>query len=257
MAVAVFDSGIGGLSVLSQARRILPKKDYVYYADTKNVPYGVKRKEEVLAYVSEAVEFLLNLGNIEALVLACNTATSVAASYLRQKYAVPILGMEPAVKPAVTADKIHRVLVTATPLTLREEKMQALLAKWDNDHLSDLLPLPKLVEFAEKGDFKSEELEEYLKAQLAPFDLNNYSAIVLGCTHFNFFRKILRQILPENMHIIDGSAGTVRYLASIVNAKEEEGKICFYNSGMKVLDDEQLKHYHKLLDILEENMKIQ
>ena len=257
MAIAVFDSGIGGLSVLSQARRVLPQKDYVYYADLKNVPYGTKNKEEVRAFVEEAVDFLLNLGNIEALVLACNTATSVAAAYLRQKYAVPILGMEPAVKPAVTADKIHRVLVTATPLTLREEKMQALLAKWDNDHLSDLLPLPKLVEFAEKGDFQSKKLEEYLKEQLAPFALNNYSAIVLGCTHFNFFRKILRQLLPANMHIIDGSAGTVRYLASIVDEKAEEGKISFYNSGVKVTDEEQLKHYYSLLGILEENMQIQ
>ena len=125
MAIAVFDSGIGGLSVLSQARQRLPKKDYVYYADTKNVPYGVKSKEEVLGYVNEAAEFLLGLGNIEALVLACNTATSVAAASLRSKYDIPILGMEPAVKPAVTADKVHRILVTATPLTLREEKMQA------------------------------------------------------------------------------------------------------------------------------------
>ena len=242
--------------MLSQARRVLPKKDYVYYADTKNVPYGVKSKEEVLAYVSEAVEFLLDLGNIEALVLACNTATSVAAVSLRSRYSVPILGMEPAVKPAVIADNVHRILVTATPLTLREEKMQKLLAKWDNEHLSDLLPLPKLVEFAERGDFASERVEEYLREQLMPFDLGNYSAIVLGCTHFNFFRKLLRQILPDNVHIIDGSAGTVRHLASLVSENEEDGKMSFYCSKMLVENEEELNKYLGLLDVLENNMQI-
>ena len=257
MAIAVFDSGIGGLSVLSQARRRLPKKDYVYYADTKNVPYGVKSKEEVLGYVNEAAEFLLGLGNIEALVLACNTATSVAAASLRSKYDIPILGMEPAVKPAVTADKVHRILVTATPLTLKEEKMQALLAKWDNEHLSDLLPLPKLVEFAEKGDFQSPAVEEYLQDELSNFALANYSAIVLGCTHFNFFRHTLRRLLPANVHIIDGSQGTVRHLASLVDESEEKGKVSFYNSKVLVSEAEELARYQKLLAILEDNMRIE
>lgn len=257
MAIAVFDSGIGGLSVLQQARMFLPEKDYIYYADTAHVPYGTKSKEKVLEYVREAADFLLAQEGVEALVLACNTATSVAAPFLRAQYEVPILGMEPAVKPAVLADGAHRVLVTATPLTLHEKKMRDLLAKWDSAHLADLLPLPGLVELAERGIFTGAEAEGYLKGELAKYNLSDYSAIVLGCTHFNFFRETLRAILPQNMHIIDGTNGTVHNLAHQVSAKKEAGSVRYFNSYGEITDSAKLAYFQELLRVLTINMAIE
>lgn len=256
MSIAVFDSGIGGLSVLQQAKLMLPDKDYLYYADTAHVPYGVKTKDEVIGYVAEAADFLLHQDAVEALVIACNTATSVAAPILRSRFQVPILGMEPAVKPAVTSDRVHRVLVTATPLTLQEKKMQELLAKWDSEHLADLLPLPELVEFAEQGRFAGREVEQYLHEELKNYDLANYSAIVLGCTHFNFFRKVLRGILPEHMHILDGTVGTVHNLANQVSTTKESGELRFFNSYGEVTNPEEIAYFSCLLDMLADNMQI-
>lgn len=256
MSIAVFDSGIGGLSVLQQAKLLLPHKDFLYYADTAHVPYGVKTKDEVIGYVAEAVDFLLHQDSVEALVIACNTATSVAAPILRARFQVPILGMEPAVKPAVTSDRVHRVLVTATPLTLQEKKMQELLDRWDSEHLADLLPLPGLVEFAEKGCFDTPQVEQYLHNELKNYDLANYSAIVLGCTHFNFFRKVLRRLLPMQMHILDGTLGTVHNLATQVSQEKESGKVRFFNSYGEVKSIEEIAHFNSLLDVLADNMQI-
>ena len=152
--IAFFDSGIGGLTVLHQAIKQMPQEDYLYYADTDHVPYGRKTKEEIRQYVQEAVDFIATQ-DVKALVVACNTATSVAIQSLRARYSFPILGMEPAVKPAVRNAVISkRVLVTATPVTLREQKLQDLLFQVDQNHKTDLLPLPKLVELAERGCFE-------------------------------------------------------------------------------------------------------
>ena len=125
MKIGFFDSGIGGLTVLSEALKRLPNHEYLYYADTVHAPYGPKPKEEVREYVFKAIEFLVNEG-AQIIVIACNTATSIAVSELRQKYSIPIIGMEPAVKPAIESveNSTKRVLVTATPLTLKEEKLK-------------------------------------------------------------------------------------------------------------------------------------
>lgn len=150
MNIAIFDSGIGGLSVLYQAKRMLPEAHFLYYADEDHVPYGEKTREQILTYTDEAVRFLLEQG-ADAIVLACNTATSVAAATLRDRYPLPIIGMEPAVKLALNQDDTHRVLVAATPITIRGNKLKCLVEHYDGHHLVDLLPLPGLVRFAEKG----------------------------------------------------------------------------------------------------------
>ena len=162
MQIGFFDSGIGGLTVLHQAKRAMPQEDYLYYADTDHVPYGRKTKEEIKQYVQEAVDFIAEQG-VKALVVACNTATSVAIKDLRARYSFPILGMEPAVKPAVNDTHCtKRILVTATPVTIREEKLQNLLHQVDQHHQVDLLPLPRLVEFAEQGNFTDGQAEACL-----------------------------------------------------------------------------------------------
>ncbi|MEY8000952.1 glutamate racemase [Clostridium sp. Mt-5] len=256
MKIGFFDSGIGGITVLYDTVKILPNEDYIYYADTLNVPYGPKPKDEVKKYIFNAVEFIIQQG-VKAIVIACNTATSVAIEELRAKYSIPIIGMEPAVKPAIEKNKDinKRVLVTATALTVKEEKLQNLIAKLDNEHVVDLLPLPGLVQFSEKLEFNEEIVLPYLKEQLFKYDLNNYETIVLGCTHFSYYKDMFRKLLPSHVNIIDGNIGTAKNLKRILKEmnllNEGNGSITFYNSGFKVEDRAKLDKYNRLLKRLD------
>lgn len=218
MTIGIFDSGLGGLTVLAEALRKLPHEDYIYIADTLHVPYGTKTKDEVKSYVFETVETLMQY-HIDALVVACNTATSIAVADLRETYAIPIIGMEPAVKPAVEMNRAtgKRVLVFATPLTLQQEKYYALVSRVDEQGIVDSLPLPELVAYCEQLQFDRRVLTEYFRAKLAPYRLNDYGIIVLGCTHYPFYADILREVLPPHIGIVDGSAGTVRRLAAMLH----------------------------------------
>lgn len=246
MKIAFFDSGIGGLTVLHQAMQQMPQEDYLYYADTAHVPYGLKTKQEITNCVEEAVDFIAEQ-DVKALVVACNTATSVAINDLRKKYAFPILGMEPAVKPAVQ-DCTKRVLVVATPVTLQEQKLQELLKLVDQAHIVDLLPLPGLVTLAERGIFTGPLVEGYLQNNLHNYQLEDYGTIVLGCTHFNFFKDTLHKMLPPATAMIDGSLGTVKHLYRVLQENQQlernTGQVDYYASGHLVKDKKQ---YEQLL----------
>jgi glutamate racemase len=236
MKIAFFDSGVGGVTVLSEAIKLLPGEDYVYYADTLHVPYGPKPKAAVKGYIGDAVDYLAGCG-IQALVVACNTATSVAVSDLRGRYHFPVIGMEPAVKPAVkNTGNGRRVLVLATALTLQEAKFKDLVSVVDPEHIVDSLPMPELVEFAEKLIFDEAVVVPCLRQKFAALDLASYGTVVLGCTHFAFFRNSLRQVLAPETDIIDGTEGTLRQL---MHKLEEagcptgtgKGDIVFCSSG--------------------------
>jgi glutamate racemase len=254
LKIGFFDSGIGGLTVLHQAMRMLPEEDFIYYADTDNVPYGTKTKEEIIGYVDLAIEFLVNQG-VKAIVIACNTATSVAIEFLRERYSLPILGMEPAVKPAVEKCSNKRVMVIATPLTVKEDKLKNLLRQIDDDHRVDLLPLPQLVTFAEAGKFEIMEVENYLRKELSTYHLEDYSALILGCTHFNYFKDTYRRIFPADVEFIDGSEGTVNHLLSILQDKKllehNLPKVEYYMSGRLVTEEDELARFAQLHERLE------
>jgi glutamate racemase len=257
MQIGLFDSGIGGLTVLYEAQKLLPNEDYIYYADTVNVPYGEKTKAEVAGLVFDAVTFIIKQG-VKAVVIACNTATSAAVEPLRARYDLPIIGMEPAVKPAVKIGRNanKRVLVTATPMTLREEKLHNLIERSDSSDIVDLLPLPGLVRFAEKLDFNSAAVISYLQEQLKPYDLDAYEAVVLGCTHFIYYKDVLKKLLPSGVELIDGNQGTVRQLKRVLNEKSllcsntKAGSVTYYNSGIIAGEDDLLK-YNRLLSQIE------
>jgi len=257
MRIGFFDSGIGGLSVLYEALRQLPHEDYLYYADDANVPYGNKSKEEIRCCVFEAVDFLAKK-DIKALVVACNTATSVAIQDIRLKYGFPIIGMEPAVKPAVKSVDGKRVLVFATPLTLREPKFIGLLSQVDIHNAVDYLPLQELVTFAEAYQFDRVVIMSYLKERLKDYDLNRYGAVVLGCTHFPFFKDHIREIFPEGTVIVDGNRGTVQnlknMLASMGRIHEGHGQVTYYRSGKRVMEDYTMERYLKLLRQIEKTI---
>ena len=247
--IGVFDSGIGGLTVLKKIIEKLPNENYIYYADTDNVPYGTKPKEEVKKYINEAVEFLISK-NVKAIVIACNTATSIAVKELREKYTIPIIGIEPAVKPAVENRGKKRVLIMATPTTIREEKLKYLLEELNAVQYVDLVAMPGLVQFAEKGDFKSEEVKEYIQQELKKYNLKEYSELVLGCTHFPFFKETLSKIFPKDTQIIDGSIGVANRLKNVLEEKELLGnndlEIEYYYSGKIVENKEELSNLLKL-----------
>jgi glutamate racemase len=253
MKIGFFDSGIGGLSVLKEALTILPNENYIYFGDTDNAPYGTKSKDEVKKLTFRAVEFLVEQ-NIKALVIACNTATSAAVRSLREVYSFPVIGMEPAIKPAVekNGNEGKRVLTLATPLTLKEEKFQSLVSKFDTEHIVDMLPAPKLVEFAERFIFEGPEVESYLN-DILPRDIEQYGTVVLGCTHFPLFKQVLTKVLPESIDIIDGNRGTINHLHDILRERNllttstEKGTVIYYRSGKQVKDRNLLQNYEKII----------
>ena len=264
MKIGLFDSGIGGLSVLDEAYHQLPGNDYIFYADTDHVPYGLKTHEQILGYAQEAVRFLVGRG-ADAVIIACNTATAVAVEMLRSEYDLPIIGMEPAVKPAVEETVQKRIMVIATPVTLREEKLKNLIARVDGMHRVDLLPLPKLVSFAEREEFESEEVLDYLEEELGTYNVQDYSALVLGCTHFNYFKPQYRRIFGDGIALIDGRRGTVRHLSELLHiacisdtdekkqlSEKEIGDFGtqFFFSGIPA-DDAGIAHCMRLLKRLE------
>ena len=249
MRIGVFDSGIGGLTVLKEAIRLMPNEDYLYYADTKHVPYGTKPKDEVRGYIFDAVDFFTSQG-VGALVVACNTATSIAINDLRERYSFPIIGMEPAVKTAVKKADDRRVLVLATPITVREKKLHDLVERLDSEQTVDLHALPGLVEFAEKFIFDEDTVISYLLDEFSRYDLREYGAVVLGCTHFIFFRKFFKMILPQGVDIIDGNLGTINRLKTLLENRglshDRKSNIEFYCSGEKEIDDSKYRKYLEL-----------
>ncbi len=254
MKIAFFDSGIGGITVLHQAMQVLPQEDYLYYADADHVPFGEKTREQIVRYTDDAVRFMAGKG-VKAVVVACNTATCAAIGYLRKKYFIPILGMEPAVKPAVEEDGAQRVLVVATPVTVEGDKLKQLLSRVDDRHCVDTLALPELVAFAENGEFVSPRVSAYLGGKFRPYRLEEYSALVLGCTHFNYFKDTFRELLPKKTEIIDGSEGTVNHLADVLGRsgalEKNSGSVEYYISGRRGTDPAGLARIAALHERLE------
>jgi len=194
--------------VLKEAISALPRQHFIYYGDTKNIPYGEKTKEEVVALCKKGVDFLAGEG-AGAIVIACNTASSAAGQILRRQFNIPIICMEPAINLAYK-EKGNKVLVLATNLTLHLEKYLRL-----KDRLNveiDEIAAPKLVELAEDFKFGGDEVSHYLNKVLSGYHLDEYSHLVLGCTHFSFFQETLKAMLPQNIKVLDGNRGTVEHL---------------------------------------------
>lgn len=211
MKIAFFDSGIGGLSVLAEALRRFSGVEFLYFADEDHVPYGTKSRAQIVRLSLDAVGFLVSRG-ADGVVVACNTATSAAISELRGAFSVPVIGMEPAVKLAADSFGARPTLLIATPLTIAGEKLARLVGRLECETWS--LPLPRLVEFAQDLEFDSPAVRAYLREELTKFELERLGSLVLGCTHFNYFKDILREILPPHVRIIDGIDGTLNRLAS-------------------------------------------
>jgi len=238
MKIGIMDSGIGGLTVLKECLLRLPAHEYLYYADSKNAPYGTKSKEDVFQLTRSAVAFLVKRG-ADVIIIACNTATSAAVRRLREEYEIPIIGMEPAIKPALLVTKDQRILATATKLTLESEKFKALVTTLDKQNQIDCCPLTELVNFAEMGIFCDGTVVPYLEEKLDKFDLAQYGSIVLGCTHFPLFKSHFEKILPAHIKIIDGSSGTVNRVNEFLTMTSETPSVKLFLSG-KILEQGEM-----------------
>lgn len=239
MPIAVFDSGMGGISVLRELVRIMPDENYIYYGDSLHAPYGTKTLEEVQRLTLGHAEELFEEG-AKGLVVACNTATSAAVRVLREMHPdIPIVGIEPAVKPAVLSGEHPVVLVLATPMTIREEKFHKLMDRYTDRAQIIPLPCPGLMDFVERGDLEGEDLRKYLTELLYGFRGQRIDAAVLGCTHYPFARKMIQEVLGEGTRIFDGGEGTAREMrrrlaeSDLLSPAGIPGKVDFRNS----LDD--------------------
>lgn len=237
LPIAVFDSGIGGVSVLKELVSTLPNENFIYYGDTANAPYGVKSAEKVRELTFSVYEKLKAEG-IKAFVIACNTATSVAVADLREKYPDDIIiGVEPALKPAVESREHPTVAVLATPLTLKEDKFAKLLSRFESNAHVISFACPGLVEFVERGEIEGENLHKFLSELLFPLKNENLDCVVLGCTHYPFVKAEISAILGENVKIFDGSVGTAQNTrrrlenADLLNDAKEKGRVIFIDSS--------------------------
>ena len=207
--IGLFDSGVGGISVLRHMLRLMPDERYLYMGDSANAPYGTKTKEQVRQLSFAVAEKLIARG-IKALVVACNTATSAAINDLRSAYPdLIVVGIEPALKLAADRFPKGNLGVMATPMTLREEKFDLLLHRFDSQCRVSKIPAPGLVELIEQGFGNSAEAEILLRSLLKDY-IGNIDALVLGCTHYPFAAEAISRVLGEQVALLDGGDGTAR-----------------------------------------------
>ncbi len=235
LPIGVFDSGLGGISVLRELVKELPGEDFLYFGDSANAPYGSRSTEEIRRLTINNAEMLFDRG-IKALVIACNTATSAAIEDLREMYPDRILiGIEPAVKPAVNRFPGGKILVMATDATLREHKFAALLEKYNGICEICKCPCPELVAFVERGELDSPTLHQVLISELGQHLEPLPDAAVLGCTHFPFLKIAISKVVGPQCILLDGSSGTARETKRRLGEKDllkENGKgtVTFCNS---------------------------
>ena len=207
--IAVFDSGVGGVSVLRELIRLMPNERYLYFGDSDNAPYGTKTTHQVRDLTLAAAEMLMEQG-IKALVVACNTATAAAIIDLRAKYPdMIVIGIEPALKVAADHFPGGEIGVMATPVTLREEKFDVLLHRFTDTCTVHKIPAPGVVELVEQGKADSAEMDALLRPLLEPYR-GKLCAMVLGCTHYPFAAPVIERILGKETALLDGGPGTAR-----------------------------------------------
>ncbi|MBE6932886.1 MAG: glutamate racemase [Ruminococcaceae bacterium] len=252
--IAVFDSGQGGISVLRELVRQMPREHFLYFGDSANAPYGSRPTQQVRELTLDRIAMLMQRG-LKAVVVACNTATGATIDELRSRYPhTIIIGIEPALKLAAEQSTKGRIVVMATEVTLREKKFSALMQRYQGSHDIVPLPCPKIVEFVERGVLEGPEPEAYLREVLLPCLNADTRAIVLGCTHFPFMRPLIARLAGPNIRIYDGGEGTAaqtrrRLEQENLLLSEGEGRVIIENS----LPDPKILALSRMLLHFEEN----
>ena len=239
--IGIFDSGIGGTSIWRAIHDLLPTEKTIYLADSKNAPYGQKSKEEIVSLSMKNTELLLEM-NCKLIVVACNTATTNAIRELREKYDVPFIGIEPAIKPAATHSKTQIIGILATQGTLNSELFNKTTEKYQDTKIIEQVG-HGLVQLIENGDINSPEMTQLLTSYLAPMIEANIDYLVLGCSHYPYLIPQIKKILPGHIHIIDSGEAVAKQAQKILKEKiglssAEKSKPIFYtNTNSKVLSE--------------------
>ena len=207
--IGVFDSGLGGLSVWLELVKLMPNESIIYFADSGNCPYGNRPKSEIIDLSIRNTEFLLSQG-AKVIVIACNTATGVAINVLREKFDIPFIGMEPAVKPAAEQTKTGNIGVLATKGTLESETFLQTKNAYTKDVTVYMQIGRGLVEIVENQEFYAESTLDLLKKYVQPMLDSDVDKIVLGCTHYPFLRPVFEKFLPSNVDLINPSPAVAR-----------------------------------------------
>ncbi len=206
--IGVFDSGVGGISVLGELISYMPEEDFVYFGDSANAPYGNRPVDDVRRLTLKNIKMLADMG-AKAIVVACNTATSAAINDLREIYDMPVIGIEPAIKPAIEYKKDSVVLCMATAVTVHEEKFCELVSHFSDRAAVIPLAATELAGLIEKGETHSAKTREYLEEILSPY-VGKVDSVVLGCTHYPFVKNEIAEIMGETVKIFDGGRGTAK-----------------------------------------------
>ncbi len=252
--IGVFDSGMGGVTVLADLIHSLPNENFIYFGDSLNAPYGVKELDEVVELTHSAIRHMMERG-LKAVVIACNTATSASISKLRENFDIPIIGMEPAVKPALEAGTAGNIAVMATPMTLKLDKFNHLLNQLDSSSKIIKIPSPELVNFVERGIYQGKIVEDYIEDLFSPYFKKDIESIVLGCTHFLYIKETLKKIFGDNIKIYDGNLGTVNRVVQILDqlglreSSQEKGELIIENSHSSKMIEQSfllLKAYQEM-----------
>lgn len=248
--IGVFDSGLGGLWILKYLTLELPEYNFIYYADQAHIPYGAHTPEEIKNFSSVITDFLIEK-DCNLVVIACNTATSAAIKILREKYDIPFVGIEPAIKPASENSKTKHIGVLATKVTAEGQKLQDSIEQYAHDVEVHTAIGYGLVELVEEGKADSEEAETLLRTYLEPMIENNIDQLVLGCTHYAFLINRIKKIVSDKVHIVDPAPAVVKRVKQIV----EENNILpldnkkgpeIFTSGPNL---EKVKEFFKVIKI--------
>lgn len=216
--IGIFDSGLGGLSVAKEVRRRLPEEDILYIADSAYVPYGEKPLSQISDRSVAVTRALIN-GGAKIVVVACNTASGAALELLRETFTVPIVGLEPAVKPAATTTRSGRIAVLATPATLRTDRFNRLVDKHGAGVEVVKIPCPGFVDLVESGEISGEEPDSVVREVLGPIIGTPVDRVVLGCTHYPFLRDLIGGILGADVEILDSGEAVARQVEHVLEEK--------------------------------------
>ena len=215
--IGVFDSGVGGISVLQHIHALLPQEQLLYVADSRYAPYGNKTPQEIQSRCFEIADFLIAKG-VKAIVVACNTATAAAIDRMREKYSLLIIGMEPAVKPAAEASKNGVIGVLATVGTLKSAQFAGLLESYGRNVKVVTQGCVGLVECIERGELSTDNTRILLEQYCQPLLDEGADTIVLGCTHYPFVKPLIQQIVGQNVTLIDTGAAVAKHLQTRLTA---------------------------------------
>ncbi len=212
--IGLFDSGIGGITIWKAINQLMPNENTIYLADSKNAPYGIKSKDEIIELSIKNTEYLLNK-NCKIIVVACNTATTNAIKELRAGYDIPFIGIEPAIKPAVNNSKTQTIGILATKGTLSSELFNQAVAAYSHTTIIEQIGYG-LVQMIENGEIHTPEMSNLLKSYLDPMIDANIDYLVLGCTHYPFLLPLIKKLVPKNIKIIDSGEAVARQTHNVL-----------------------------------------